>query len=91
MMSDPNIAVKNVTIDTIPTQYVNTAFRITGAFQLIPVGTKFIVDGQPGSQAMGVQPCKFSFPHPGYASRGGQAVTVSVLGVSATSNRFPVV
>jgi len=90
-MSDPNIAVKNVAIDTIPTQYVNTAFHITGSFQLIPMGTKFIVDGQSGSQAMGVQPCKFSFPHPGYSQPGGETLTVSVLGVSAKSNRFPVV
>ena len=87
----PDVAVKNVVIDKIPTQYLNTAFRITGSFQLIPLGTKFEVDGQAGSQAMSVQPCKFSFPHPGYTASGGQTVSVSIMGVSVTSNRFVVI
>jgi len=90
-MGSPDVAVKNVAIDTIPTQYLNTAFRITGSFQLIPLGTKFVVDGQSGSQAMSVQPCKFSFPHPGYTTHGERTLMVTVMGVSAKSNAFPVV
>lgn len=90
-MSDPNVAVKNVVVDKIPTQYLNTAFRVTGSFQLIPLGTKFVVDGQSGSQAMSVQPCKFSFPHPGYSTYGARDLTVTVMGVSAQSNKFPVI
>jgi hypothetical protein len=93
-MSNPPI--RNLAVAHINTLPRNTAFPVTGVFEMLPSWAIQSGDDRAAPQAASAafyappQVCLFKFWHPGYLAAGGHTVTVTVLGVSATSNKFAV-
>jgi hypothetical protein len=75
---------------------MNTAFPVSGVFEMLPSWAIQSGDDSVAPQAanaafyMPPKVCLFKFWHPGNLPAGGHTVTVTVLGVSATSNKFAV-
>jgi hypothetical protein len=93
-MSNPTI--RNLAVAHINTLPRNTAFPVTGVFEMLPSWAIQSGDDRAAPQAANAafyappQVCSFKFWHPGYLVTGGHTVTVTVLGVSAKSNTFAV-
>ena|ERR1700744_32686 len=86
----PSPIITGLEIYPIASQYLNTAFPITGAFWLSTPSSSLTVDGASDPAAFTKQACHLKFEHPGFTTRGGHHVSITLSGVTATSNTFAV-
>lgn len=94
-MSDTTPPIRNLAIAHINTLPRNTAFPVAGTFEMLPSWDIESGDDSAAPQhataafSTPTQVCLFKFWHSGMPA-GGHTVTVTVLGVSVTSNQFAV-
>jgi hypothetical protein len=91
--SPPAPVITAVTVATVGSQKIGRSFHVSGTFSFASTRSLTLSDdASTTSAALTTKPetCAYGFTHPGYKKAGAYTVTVDVLGVSATSNKFTV-